>query len=233
MAVGLVRARPRLYVGLAFVVAAGLAGGAAVALVRATAGHGSPPASALAGSPSATPSGTTAAQPTPAPTPLATAGPSATPTPHATPSASPAAVRTYPYPKPARAYDALFFEATSAPQDNTTETVLTIKARDGDGDITFGGLTWGDGTSVAAEAQPTHCPPYPSPTAAPGPYQPKPSSRTLIFRHRYNSAGPFSLLFTVRSGNSTCRPNGPAAESQSGELRLVFSTPATPTPTAS
>jgi hypothetical protein len=141
-------------------------------------------------------------------------------------------VRTYAYPKPTRGYDSLyFFNVMSTPDQNgATGTTLTVDARDGDGDVTFGGLTWGDGSSVAAEAVPSHCPAYPSPTAAPGPYQPKPTTRKVTFHHKFAGLGPYTMWVTMKSGNSSCRPNGPGPESQRISISVRFN--AAPTPEA-
>ena len=143
-------------------------------------------------------------------------------------------MKRYPYPAPTRAYDALHYTATMRPGGGTTDTTftLTISATDGDGDITFGGLTWGDGQSVSPEAVPQHCPVYPSPTAAPGPYKPQPDKETFVYRHRYAASGDYQILITVNSGNNSCRPHGPARESQTVRLSVHVSPSESPAPAA-
>jgi hypothetical protein len=238
MALGFVSAHPRLFVGLAVVAAAGLAGGAAVALVNAG-DDSAVTASAAAPTPAATSSVTPSPTPAPELTPTAAPTPSATPaaTPSATASASASAsarasATRYAFPVPTRQYDGLRFTATNQVQGATTVTVLTITATDGDGEISFGGLTWGDGSSAPAEAGPGRCPVTPSPTAAPGPYAPHATKRTLTLRHTYPSKQPVSITVTMRSANTTCRPNGPKAEAQTLTLPVTFAADPTPTPSA-
>lgn len=211
----LVRARPYLFVGIAIVLSAGLCAGAALAFVNASNGG---PSTASVPLPTPTPTMTPPQTPTPRPTPTPSATAKASASPSARPTASPpgTGVRTYAYPKPTRSYDSLRFRAASTSGSGTSATLVTVTvaAKDGDGDITFGGLTWGDGTAEPAEAVADHCPSYPSPTAAPGPYQPKPSSRTFTRQHRYAATGTYPARVSVRSGNTSCRPNGPGPEAQ-------------------
>lgn len=226
--------RPRLWIALGLVVSAVLAGGAGVALVKASDDKGATTAAPTAApvvTPSVTPAATPSAEPTPTPELVATL--TATPSPSATAVATASSVRKYPYPKPTRGYAALFYRATNTPGTGTTDTTftLTIKASDGDGSITFGGLTWGDGSSEAAEPVPGPCSPRPSPTTQPPPYQPDPDSRVLSYHHRYVAAGNFNVLTTVNSGNPTCRPHGAPSESQTVKLAVHVSPVATTSPT--
>lgn len=239
--------RSRVLLGVAFLVSAGLVGGAAVAFIDASDDKGSSPSAASA-SPTASATPEPTLSPTPSPTPEVTLTPTPTPTPsvsasaaaspRASASASPRVTATttskkYPYPKPTRAYDPLHYTATNNPGSGTTETTftLTIKATDGDGDITFGGLNWGDGSTIGAEAIPDHCQAYPSPTAQPGPYQPKSSARTFTYKHKYAAAKTYRVLITVNSGNNACRPHGPSRESQTVELDVRVYPAPSPTPT--
>jgi hypothetical protein len=186
-------AGPRV-LGLALLVSAGLAGGAAYALVEASDDRGTTTATGR---------------------PLQ--GP-ATVAPLAGPTGEPLVLPT----------------EDAGPTVTTTATV-SITASDGDGDITFGGLTWGDGSSMGPEVVPGHCPAYPSPTSAPGAYQPHADRRTFTFSHTYPSDQDYTINLTVRSGNDECRPNGPTAESRSAALGVRFAHDApspTPSPTA-
>jgi hypothetical protein len=246
MAAGSLSSRPVVVV-VALLVSAGLAGGAAYALVNAsddkgtTTATGQPLPGATSAAPVETPAGvplvfpTDEPTPTPAPTPTPTASPTPTPTPATSPSASPkpaatsATVTRYPYPSNPGTAAGLRFTASSQARGYTTTTDVTITASDGDGDITFGGLTWGDGTSMGPEAVPAHCLAYPSPTSAPGAYQPHGDKRTFTYSHTYPTGQDYTINLTVRSGNDECRPNGPAAESRSAALTVHFAG-ASPTP---
>ena len=245
MAAGSPGSRP-VVIGLALLVSAGLAGGAAYALINASDDRGTTTAtgSPLAGSTPAVPVQTPSLQPalptsTATPTPAVTPSTTPTPAPSGSPSASPrpsrssVAVTRYPYPANPGTAAGLRFTASSQAEGYSTTTVITIMATDGDGDITFGGLTWGDGNAEAPEAVPGTCPAYPSPTAAPGPYQPHSGKRTFTYRHTYTTDQDYTINLTVKSGNDTCRPHGPAAESRSAALTVHFAGPSpTPSPAA-
>ena len=232
--------RSRLLVVLAFLVSAGLVGGAAVALVKASDDKGSTRAAPTA-APLVTPS------PTPSPTPSETPSPVATPTQSATPTATPSATTSttasptakatgaatfYAYPKPTAAYKGLYVTATSSSgEGDTLDTFrLTVDANDGDGAITFGGLTWGDGTSVAAQSVPGSCPPRPSPTTRPGAYQPAADAKHFAYTHQYSAPGSYTINITVNSGNTTCRPHGPASETSTVKLTIKINPVQTASP---
>jgi hypothetical protein len=242
MAPGSPGSRP-VVVGIALLVSAGLAGGAAYALVDVSDDKGTTTAtgSPLVGSTPAAPVETPSAPPVVLPT--ATATPAVRPTPSLSASPSPSsspkpsrtstAVTRYPFPSNPGTAAGLRFTASSQAQGYSTTTTITITATDGDGDITFGGLTWGDGTSMGPEAVPGTCPAYPSPTAAPGRYQPRGDKRTFTYSHTYATDQDYTINLTVKSGNDACRPHGPAAESRSAALRVHFAGPSpTPSPAA-
>lgn len=249
MAAGSLTSRP-VVLGVALVVSAGLAGGAAYALVNAADDQGTTtatgqPLPGFGPSPSqapvvlptdaATPTAAATATPRATPTASPTLSPRTSPSPSASqkPAATTATVSRYPYPANPGTAAGLRLTAKSQAQGYSTTTVLTITATDGDGNITFGGLTWGDGTSVGPEAVPGHCPAYPSPTAAPGPYQPRGDERTFTYSHTYPTDQDYTINLTVKSGNDTCRPHGPTPESRSAALRVHFAGPSpTPTPAA-
>lgn len=235
MASGSLSSRP-VVVGVALLASAGLAGGAAYALVNVSDDKGTTTATGepLPGPTVATPV-VTPAVPTFEPTPSLSPTPSAGPSPTASPKPSATSVRVTRYPHPSNPGTAagLKFTAASQPQGYSTTTVITITATDGDGDITFGGLTWGDGTSMGPEPAPGRCPAYPSPTAAPGPYQPHVGKRSFRYSHTYPTGQDYTINLTVRSGNEQCRPHGPAAESRSAALKVHFAGPSpTPSPLA-
>lgn len=215
--------RARALAGLAVVVSGGLAAGAGYALHDATKDGGTTTALPAA---SAEPTPEVTAEPTPTPTPSATPSPTpsptASPTPRATattaptPTATPsaAAVTRYPYPGPTRGYTSLYVESAEVDPANDGRHGVTLKAHaaDGDGTILVTSIDWGDGTKSGGEPDPSSCPPHPSPTAKPGPYQPEPSDRTITATHRYKTAGSYDVVLSVRSINADCRPHGPATE---------------------
>lgn len=240
---GLIQDRPTVVLGAALVVAAGLAVGAGI--VFANAGGD---AKSAATSPTMTPTPTptpTADVPTTAPTidvtstPKATPAASATPTASASPTASATAsarTTTYPYPKPSRQYDGLTLRGTLDPGSGTTDTTfhVTLKGSDGDGKVRFAGLTYGDGTAEAAQADPTRCRSYPPLTAPPGPYRPEPSAQTYTFSHRYTRPGRYTLTMHLTSNNADCKPNGPAKEARDAAFTVTVIVPApVPSPSAS
>lgn len=242
---------PRLIGVAAFVVAAGLVGGATVAFVNAGDEDDTKARSPLAGatpSPSASPTPEATVEPTPEPTPSPTATASATPaatasaSPSATTSASPRAsassspaTTTYAYPKPTRSYDGLRAKATLDPGSGNTGTTfeLTASGTDGDGEIYLATLNWGDGTS-SAEASPQRCKTYPPLTSPPGAYQPSPDSATFVRRHTYAKPGTYTLTVQLESVNKDCKPNGPAKERSSlPSITVKVVAGASPSPTAS
>jgi hypothetical protein len=217
-------ARARALAGLAVVVAGALAGGAAYALDQAT-GDVAGDRSAASPSPSPTVSPTPSGLATPiltvSPTATSTASSSAAPTPTSspTPSRAPstapgAPAKRYPYPAPTTSYAPLALRASIDPQAGAVGQTFTLEgnATDGDGTIFVTSVSWGDGTVDGGEASPASCPAYPSPTAAPGPYRPRPDDRTFTRTHAYSAAGSYKVVLTVRSINADCRPNGPRAE---------------------
>jgi hypothetical protein len=209
-------ARARAVAGLAVIVAGGLVGGAAYALDQATSED--LPVAPASPTPSPTPSETESETSTPAPAPTTPRPtPSATPTATQKPSASASpspAPKLYAYPGPTTAYPPLTLRAEINPQAGTTSQTFTLEgvAKDGDGTIFVSSVNWGDGTVNGGEAGPTSCPAYPSPTAAPGPYQPHGDSRTFTRTHTYSAIGDYKVVVTVRSINADCRPHGPRAE---------------------
>ncbi len=244
---GLVDRNPKTVLGVSFVVAAGLLGGAAVAYVNAGGGG-----STSAVSPVVTPGPTAVASPeptvetpAPAPSPTATAVPTATVTasPSASPSVAPSATatatgtptRTYPYPAPSQTYAGLVLSATLNPGGGTTATPfdLRMKATDGDGEIYFDGLTWGDGGAAAADASPQKCGTYPPLTSKPGAYQPSPDEAEFRKGHTYPRAGTYTLTAHVSSVSKDCKPNGPAKETRTVTFTVRISAAPTASPSAS
>jgi hypothetical protein len=234
-------ARVAAVVGL--VVSAGLAGGAAYALVQVTDDDTRSTAAATQPTPAAlTPTPTPTASPTPSPTPAPvvtvtpTASPGAVPT--ATPTPRPTGpVRTYAYPKPTTSYQGLSLSATIDPGNGDTTDVfsVTVKATDGDGRTYFAGLDWGDGTTVAADPSPRRCASYPPLTSPPGPYRPQPDARTFgPYRHRFTRGGTYTVTVRVSSVNADCRPNGPQAETSAAvfeKVQVFVPSSAQPSPT--
>lgn len=221
---------------LALAIAAVLAAGSAVALIQA---GDDPKVGAL---PTASP--TASQTPTQSPTPSPSATESATPEPTASqaPSATPRATRsatarptsggstTYSYPKPSTTYPGLQLTITATSQDDDpTEYTLVAQASDGDGRIYFNGLSWGDGTTQPAAANPQRCKNYPPLTSPPGAYQPENDSKQYTFTHRY-APGSYVITVQVASVNGDCRPNGPKREDRLLRVRINVPSPA-PTPT--
>lgn len=237
---GLIQDKPKVVLGAAFVLAAGLAAGAGV--VFANAGDDT---TSQATSPLVTPAPTgTAYVPTPeptvevtataAPTPTTTVTATATATASATPSATVSpGTKTYAYPRPPKKYEGLALRATLDPGNGTTDTTfhLTIKGSDGDGTVRFTGLTYGDSTREPAQADPTHCKSYPPLTSPPGAYQPEPSARTYSFTHRYARPGRYTLTMHLTSVNADCKPHGPAPETRDAAFTVTVIVPA-PVPSA-
>ena len=239
---------PRLLGGLAVLVSAGLVAGATVAYVNA--GDESPSkavevpvtpgvAPTSAPLPSEAPSETPSASPTAvAPTATPSATPSATASP--SPSKSSGGTTAYAYPRPTRTYDGLRLSATMNPGDGytTTRFSMSVTASDGDGTIYLQSIDWGDGTKTA-EADPTACKTYPSPTSQPGPYEPQADSYQKAFPHTYAKAGDYVVVVTVASVNKDCRPHGPSREDRvarfDGANSVTVTAPpaATPSPTPS
>ncbi len=249
---GLIQDKPKVAVGVAFVVAAGLATGAGVVFANAgsdtTTVATSPTVTAaptqttdvpttapsvdVTATPDATPTATVSATPTP--TPTTTASASATPSASASPG-----TKTFAYPRPSKQYEGLILRGTLDPGNGTTDTTfnLTIKGSDGDGKVRFAGLTYGDGTSEPAQADPTRCKSYP-PLTSPAPaYEPAPSAQTYSFRHRYTRPGRYTLTMHLTSNNADCKPNGPAKEARQAVFTVLVTVAppapsATPTPAA-
>ena len=233
--------RTRGFLLLALVLSAALTAGAAFALVNA--GDDSPGLTATA--PTATPTTEPTTEPpstaapfptftatsapvptTTAPTAAPTATETAAPTSRPTSGPTSAPARTYPYPRPTQRYDELSMDLTYPDQPLAPNSDVGISATgtDGDGDVYFNGLTWGDGTGVAAQPAPHHCPSYP-PLTSPHRYQPEPSKRTYVFHHRYAVPGKYTLVVHVASNNGDCKPHGPAAEYQSLEGTITIVAP--------
>ena len=226
---------------LALVIAAVLAAGAAFALVNA--GDDSGPRLTL---PTLSPTPTDTASATPSATPTATATPSATATASPTATSKPTATakpsatstsgsHTYAYPKPTHTYAGLELTIHS-PSNNEppgSDFVLTAKATDGDGTIFFNGMSWGDGSTEPAQANPQHCKSYPQPPTSPqGSYQPQSDSKTFTFHHRYLVGGrDYVITVKVASVNVDCRPNGPKRQDTLLRVRIHVTTPE-PSPTA-
>lgn len=150
---GSLTARGRVAVVVAFVLSAGLASGAAVALVKASDEERTPgrtlprvnptlvppseqatPATTAAPTPSAAPTATAA------PTASATAGPSSGPTPSASSS---------PKPRPAQGATYLSAKADLVPLSQHAFK-LVIRATDGDDPVVLSSVTWGDGETAAS-----------------------------------------------------------------------------------
>lgn len=234
-----VRANSRLFVVLALVLSAVLLAAAAVAFVAAGDDRGTTRASSPV-LPDSTPS------PTPTPTDVPTDAPSATPTaapaestpatvappatPEASATASPTGPVSYDYPRPTRGYEQLYLSATNTPGGGYEQTTfaLSLRSTDGDGEIYFDGLTWGDGTGVAAQGSPQRCASYPPLTSPPPPYSPEPDAATFSYRHRYPAVGTYTITVQVASVSKDCKPHGPRAESRKVELQVVVSPSASP-----
>jgi hypothetical protein len=215
---------------LALLIAAVLAAGSAFALINAGDDSGpkvdalptASPTPTATETPSATPTATPTESATPEPTATATTSPTAKPTASAT--SKPTSSGTYSYPKPSHSYQGL--ELTLSSPDNNQpageDFVLTVKSSDGDGKIFFNGLSWGDGQSEPAAANPQHCKSYPQPPTSPqGAYQPQPDSKTFTFHHKYLVGGrDYVIAVKVASVNGDCRPNGPKREDTKLYLRI-------------
>jgi hypothetical protein len=243
---GLIQDKPKVVLGAAFVLAAGLAVGAGIVFAnagddttsRATSPLVTPAPTSTASVPTPEPSVevTATAEPTPTATATASASATATASASATPSATGSPGTTYAYPKPSRQYDGLALRATLDPGNGTTDTVfhLTIKGSDGDGTVRFTGLTYGDNTREPAQADPTRCKSYPPLTSPPGAYQPEPSARTYAFTHRYARPGRYTLTMHLASVNADCKPHGPVAETRDAAFTVIVTVPApVPSPTPS
>lgn len=246
------RAHPRLWLVLAFVVAAALCAIAAVSAVALVnnrdntskaAGAGpirSPlPTATGAPTPTASPSPSTP-KPSPSPSPSTPkATPSPTSTPAGKPSASAASVKAaskqnFGYPKPTSTYPGLVLRASLSEENGATTRpfMLTLKATDGDGNVAFNGVDWGDGEQAAAEPDPTRCKDAPTPTSQPPAYQPQPSERNGSFRHSYRTAGTYQLVVRAISRNGDCRPHGPRTENAETTFTVTVTAPPSPSPTA-
>lgn len=122
----------------------------------------------------------------------------------------------YAYPKPTHGYAALYLAKIEfQPSGNGTtadSNRLSATAIDGDGTIRLGQVLWGDGTVTQGTTAAGPCPPKPSPTTRPGPYEAHGDQQTFVKDHRYTKAGTYQISVTVDSGNADCRPNGPASE---------------------
>lgn len=237
---------PRLFGVLAFLVAGGLVAGATVAFVNSGDEDTTKAASPIAGA-TASPTASATPDPTPEPTvaPTPTPSASAAPSPSTTASASPSASvsasasagtgKTFAYPKPSRTYDGLRATATINPGGGNTGTTfdLTVKGTDGDGEIYFAGLTWGDGSSVPAEASPQQCKTYPPLTSPPGAYQPSPDSASYTKSHRFARPGTYTVTVQIASVNKDCKPGGPASErSDLPSFRVTVVAAPSPSPSA-
>ncbi|MCW2543815.1 MAG: hypothetical protein JWM40_1367, partial [Frankiales bacterium] len=79
---------------------------------------------------------------------------------------------------------------------------------------------------------PQRCRAFPSPTAQPPAYAPKPGTLRRTFAHDYQQFGrTYKIVVRVASVNDDCRPYGPKAETTSVTLQVVVPA-ASPTPTA-
>lgn len=241
-----VRNNPRGVAAVAVLLSAALAGGAAFALIDAddegTTAATRPDVS-VAPSVTPTPSATEQPSPTPEPSSIPTAAPTATASATAEPSPSVSAsatasprrtTSTFAYPKPSRSYDGLTLTVTLNPGGGNTGTTfeLTAKGEDGDGEVYFDGLSWGDGASVASAGSPQQCKSYPPLTSPPGAYEPAPDTATFRYTHRYTAPGDYLIKVQVSSVNKDCKPNGPAKETRNVQV-TVHVVSATPSPTPS
>lgn len=236
--------RNRFVLPLALVIAAVLAAGSAYALINAGDDSGlkigalptASPTSSSTPTATASPTESPTASPTETPTAGPTAGPTAAPRATASPtrtrtSAPSSGSRTYSYPKPSQTYAGLELTITASSQDSDpTYYTLTAKSSDGDGTIFFNGLSWGDGTTQSAAANPQRCKSYPTLHSAPGSYQPQRDAKTFTFHHRYAPGSSYVITVKVASVNVDCRPNGPKREDQLLRVRVHVPPPATPTP---
>lgn len=140
-------------------------------------------------------------------------------------TASAATVTRYAYPKPTQTYTPLYISKIEYRPSGggTTEDSnrLSATAFDGDGTIHLGQILWGDGVVTPGTAAPGACPPRPSPTTRPGPYEPNDDQQTYVRDHRYAKAGTYKISVTVTSGNADCRPNGPASETATLSLSVT------------
>ena len=228
--------RPRAWLVVALLLSAGLAVGAAVALVDARDDNPAPvrvsepsPSPTVSPTPEMTPTPEAAAAPEISPTATASAASTTSaPPPSATASTS---TKTYAYPRPSGSSDPLVLSATLNPGGGPSDTnfELTVKGTDGDGTVYFGGLTWGDGASVAAQSSPQRCKSYPPLTSPPGAYQPEPDKKTFVYHHVFPHAGRYVIKVTISSVNADCKPHGPQPETRSVELPVTV-TQAAPTP---
>jgi len=150
---GSLTARGRVAVVVAFVLSAGLASGAAVALVKAgdeerTPGRTLPRVNPTLVAPSdqATPATTGAPTPSTAPTP------SAAPTASATPSSAPSSAPTpssSPKPRAAQGPTYLSAKADLVPVSESAFE-LVVRATDGDDRVVLSSVKWGDGDAAAS-----------------------------------------------------------------------------------
>ena len=211
---------------LALVIAAVLAAGAGYAFSNA--GDDSSPSIGALPTTSPTPTESATATPTATPSETATPAPTETASPAATPTATrtttshpTTASQTYAYPRPpSQGYEGLQMSMTASNEgDNDADPLdytVTVTASDKDGTIYFNGLSWGDGTSQPAQADPQHCKSWPPLTSPPGPYQPHPDSKKWVFHHRYPALDKgYVITAKVASVNADCHPHGPRREDKS------------------
>lgn len=198
--------RGRVLVVSAFVLAAALCAGAAVALVLAASDDTSPRA---LGSPSPT-SAVPTATPTPAPTttaltvsptpsasPVVTASPTATPSRSASPTASPSPRRTATSrPSPTQSVAEGLSAKAGTPGGYANEPLeLTAHATDGDGTIYFQSLDWGDGSDLVEG---------PDRGAACDPAAISPADcRDFAWSHTYTDPGTYIVTIGFVSGDET------------------------------
>lgn len=237
------RAPSRALVVLALLVAAGLLAVATVAFVKASDDKGTTKSVRPPLTPVATATSEPTAEPTPeptlttAPTPSATA--TATPTATATATATVTATvtpgtTTYAYPSPTRGYEGLALTATKSGGNDTTGSSfhLAVKGTDGDGEIYLAGVSWGDGTSVPAEASPQHCKAWPPLTSPPGPYAPEPDHAAYGYDHSYSTKDDYVITVWMSSVSKDCKPHGPKSETRQVQIPVTIVS-ASPSPTPS
>jgi hypothetical protein len=209
---------------LALAIAAVLAAGSIFALLNAGDDSGpkvdalptTSPAATETPSPTASPTPTETATSSPEPTATATAAPTTTRTSTSKPTTS---GTTYAYPRPTRRYEGLQMSVDATNEGDgdadPLDYTVTVHATDGDGTIYFNGLSWGDGTSQPAQANPQRCKSYPPLTSPAGPYDPQNDSKTYVFHHHYPALNKaYTITVKVASVNVDCRPHGPAREDQ-------------------
>ena len=203
--------RTRAFLVVALLVSTGLVGGAGYALVTARDDQGSDTNAGASTSPTTSPTPEASPGVTVSPTPDVTVSPTAGASASASASATASATatsssKTYDYPR-SPGYSGLVLTVTNNPGSGPVGTnfELTVKGHDGDGTIYFGGLTWGDGTSVSPDASPQHCKSYPPLTSPPGAYQPQPDDLKNVYHHRFLTPGHYVITVSI-----SCTPETPS-----------------------